>query len=313
MSIFRAKRTVVLFSEAMASVKPKAVVSEPATLVLLRVALRVLCRIWPRAASRIAGELFRRPRRFAMPEREERLIHGAEQLMFSFGELTRIAAWRWGRGPAVILTHGWEGRGAQMAAFAEPLVAAGFSVIAFDAPGHGQSSGSDSSLPHFAWALRRVAAEIGGAHAVVGHSLGCAAATVALRDGLAVKKVVYVAPPLNPADYMRQFGAMFNLTDRVIHGLRERVEERFLRLWSDYSLAAAAPAMRVPLLVIHDTDDEDTAWSGGAKLVELWPGAELLTTSGLGHRRILRDDAVVQAATAFIAGTRPASASPLTP
>lgn len=283
--------------------KPKPVVSDSTTLLLLRAVLRILCRVWPRAASRIAGEIFRRPRRFAMPEREERLIHGAEQLLFSFGEQTRIAAWRWGRGPAVILTHGWEGRGSQMAPFAAPLVAAGFSVIAFDAPAHGQSSGSDSSLPHFAWALRRVAAEIGGAHAVIGHSLGCAATTVALRDGLAVKKVVFVAPPLNPADYMKQFGAMFDLTDRVIRGVSERVEERFLRLWSDYSLATAAPSMTTPLLVIHDTEDEDTSWSGGEKLTRLWPAARLMTTTGLGHRRILRDDEVVRAATAFITGS----------
>lgn len=275
--------------------------SDPSSLVFLRLVLRVLCRIWPRGASRLAGELFRRPRRFAMPEREERLIHGSEQQMFSFGEATQIAVWRWGRGPAVILTHGWEGRGAQMAAFAQPLVDAGFSVVAFDAPGHGQSSGSTSSLPHFAWALRRVAAEIGGAHAVIGHSLGCAATTVALRDGLAVNKVVFIAPPLNPADYMKQFGAMFDLTERVTRGVSERVEERFLRLWSDYSLATAAPKMRTPLLIVHDTEDEDTLWSGGAKLATLWPDAQMMTTTGLGHRRILRDENVVRSAAAFIA------------
>jgi pimeloyl-ACP methyl ester carboxylesterase len=146
-----------------------------------------------------------------------------------------------------------------------------------------------------------VALEVGDVHAVIAHSLGCAAATLAERDGLGAAKLVFVAPPLNPADYLRQFGAMFGLNDEVIDGLQARVEERFLRVWTDYSLARAAPSMKASLLVIHDTEDDDTPWSGGAKLTELWPDSTLITTNGLGHRRILRDPEVVSAAAKFIA------------
>ncbi len=34
---------------------------------------------------------------------------------------------------------------------------------------------------------------------------------------------------------------------------------------------------------------------------QAWPGAQLVTTDGLGHRRILRDPVVVAGATSFIA------------
>ena len=40
----------------------------------------------------------------------------------------RIATWTWGAGPRILLVHGWGGRGGQMGAFVEPLVAQGFSV-----------------------------------------------------------------------------------------------------------------------------------------------------------------------------------------
>ena len=216
------------------------------------------------------------------------------------GPAVTIRGVEWGAGPLVILLHGWEGRGSQLAAFAEPLTRAGFRVATFDAPGHGQSSGRQSSLPHFAWALRGVAAALGEVHGIIGHSLGCAAASLAMSDGLSIRRAVFLAPPLNPEDYTRQFGDMFGLSDDIIHGLRVRIEERFLRKWDDFSLATMAPMMTADLLVVHDRDDLETPWSGGSRLAEIWPRAQLLTTEGLGHRRILRAPDVVEKVAAFL-------------
>lgn len=263
--------------------------------------VRLLSRVSTSAASRVAFELFRTPRRYRVPERERALLQDAEPFELPLSISTTIKGWRWGTGPLVILLHGWEGRGSQLARFAAPLARRGFRVVAFDAPGHGSSSGRQSSLPHFAWSLRGVADAEGAPHAIIGHSLGCAAATLAMRDGLAISKAVFVAPPLNPADYTRQFGAIFGLPDEVIHGLRNRVEERFLRKWDDFSLASMAPGMSAGLLVAHDRDDTETPWAGGARLVDLWPGARLLTTEGLGHRRILREPSIIEEAAGFIA------------
>src|SRR6478735_2928342 len=71
------------------------------------------------------------PRELAYLETARRFV-----LPTSSGEL---AAWQWGEAerPLVGVLHGWEGHGAQLGAFAAPLVAAGFRVLAFDAPGHG--------------------------------------------------------------------------------------------------------------------------------------------------------------------------------
>ena len=67
----------------------------------------------------------------------------------------RVAGWSWGDGPAVYLVHGWAGVGGQLAAFVPPLLAGGFRVVTFDAPGHGASAGRRSSIIHFADALRQ--------------------------------------------------------------------------------------------------------------------------------------------------------------
>ena len=272
----------------------------PPLLAAAAFALGVLEHLSTRAASRLAVELFRTPRRFRTPERERALLADATPFRIRTGVSTQIQAWSWGSGPLVLLAHGWEGRGSQMASFVRPLAEAGFRVVTFDAPGHGASTGRRSSLPHFAWALREVIEATAAPHAIIAHSLGCAAATLAMRDGLMVERAVFLSPPLSPADYTRQFGEMFGLSDSVVEGLRARIEERFLRKWDDYSLANTAPRMTAPLLVIHDREDVETPWTGGARLAELWPGARLMTTAGLGHRRVLREPATVEAATHFI-------------
>jgi pimeloyl-ACP methyl ester carboxylesterase len=272
----------------------------PVSMRLMRGTLRILTSISPGAASRVAMEIFRTPRRFRAPQRELDLLANAEQFDVQLGAHQRIRAWRWGKGPSVFLAHGWEGRGSQMAVFAQPLVDAGHSVITWDAPGHGASDGSRSSLPEFAWALRGLVDRLGTPKAIVAHSLGCAATTLAFSDGLAIDRAVFVSPPLEPLDYTLQFGEMLGLAEPVIDGMRRRVEQRFLRPWSDFSLSSNAPRMTTPLLVVHDRDDMETRYEYGVRLADLWPGATLVTTSGLGHRRILRDSEVVSAVTQFV-------------
>ncbi|HEV7763452.1 MAG TPA: alpha/beta fold hydrolase [Thermoanaerobaculia bacterium] len=274
--------------------------SRPLSLTMIRGALRVLSATAPKVASRVAADLFLTPRRFAAPPREQEILAHGEPFTVPLGAASEVRAWRFGKGPTVILAHGWEGRGSQLTPFVNPLVERGYSVVTFDAPGHGASPGSRSSLPHFAWAVRGVADAIGAPHAIIAHSLGCAAATLALRDGLSVQRLVYIAPPLNPQDYTERFGDILGLDAATIQGMQMRIEERFARKWSDYSLEETARQLTTPLLVVHDRDDRDTYWHEGAALAKAWTGARLLTTQGLGHRRILRDAAVIEEVTRFV-------------
>ena len=49
-----------------------------------------------------------------------------------------------------------------------------------------------------------------------------------------------------------------------------------------------------------DVKDREVPYQEGARLVERWPGAELMSTIGLGHVRILRAPAVVDKAVGFL-------------
>jgi pimeloyl-ACP methyl ester carboxylesterase len=135
---------------------------------------------------------------------------------------------------------------------------------------------------------------------VVAHSFGCAAVTLALRDGFDVERLVFVAPPVDPETYTRRFGAVLGLDAHVVEGMKQRIERRFHRKWTDYSVENTALRMTAPLLVIHDTDDREIPVDGSRRIVESWPSSRLMVTSGLGHRRILRDELVTQTVSGFL-------------
>jgi pimeloyl-ACP methyl ester carboxylesterase len=260
---------------------------------------RVLDRVSPALGAALADRLFFTP----PPPRNSgglRALRKARRFQVRSGVHT-LSAWRWGRGPAVVFLHGWGGRAAQWTSFVGPLVSRGFSVVAFDAPGHGSSGRTLSSAVDFARALERVTAHLGGAHAVVAHSLGSAAAVLALRRGLTCRRLVFLGPASDPPAWVRIFADRLGLSPRLRERMRQRSERRIGVPWSELEVMRHAPAGTASLLVVHDRDDSEVAWSDGAAIASAWPGARLLTTTGLGHNRILRDAAVVAAVADFLA------------
>jgi pimeloyl-ACP methyl ester carboxylesterase len=221
-----------------------------------------------------------------------------------------VVGWSWGDGAPVYLVHGWGGAAAQLGAFVEPLVRAGYRVVAFDAPSHGASAPGPSgprsgTILEFAAALRAVVGVHGPAHAVVAHSLGCSATAVALRDGLVASRAVLVAPFVDVVPYTYGFAGRFGFGERVRARMVRRFERRLGVPMSSFDLTGMARQMTPPpVLVVHDRDDRETTWSGGRDLSRSWPGARLLTTSGLGHRRVLSDPTVVAEVVRFVRGDR---------
>ena len=227
----------------------------------------------------------------------------------------QIAAWRWGErdAPAVILAHGWGGYAAQMRAFVFPLLSAGYRVIAYDQPAHGVSEGRLTGLPDFADALGHIAGYYGGVVGFVGHSLGAAAGALAAAEGkLRFERAVLVSPPADLVGYSRRFARWYWMPEAVRRAMQAAIEERYGVLWHDLEMSRLAHRLTAPALVIHDRDDRRVPWTQGARVAQLWPGARLMSTDGLGHNRILANEAVAHAAADFIAG-RSGVASPAAP
>ena len=57
-----------------------------------------------------------------------------------------------------------------------------------------------------------------------------------------------------------------------------------------------------PTLIVHDRDDPSIPVTDGAAIAAAWPASRLRVTSGLGHRRLLRDPDVVAEVVDFVSG-----------
>jgi pimeloyl-ACP methyl ester carboxylesterase len=209
--------------------------------------------------------------------------------------------------PVVYLVHGWGGWRWQLDGFVAPLIEAGFRVVAFDAPSHGASDPGPSgpgrsTILELADALAAVVADMGPAHAVVAHSLGATAAAFALRGGLPVERAVFLAPMADPLPYTRTFAGRLGFGERVRTRLVDRIERRVGLPLSAFDVPAMAEQVATPpLLLVHDRQDAETGWSDSAAIARFWPRSRLVSTGGLGHRRILRAPAVVAEVVEFVA------------
>jgi pimeloyl-ACP methyl ester carboxylesterase len=228
----------------------------------------------------------------------------------------KLVAESWGDGPPVYLMHGWGGRREQFGAFVRPLADAGFRVIVLDAPGHGESGPGAlgrgrAYMLDFIGALRTAVARYGDAHAVIGHSFGASAAAVAALDGLAVRRLVLIAPVTNVLSGLDIFSRNAGIGPRVRARMPHQIERVARRPVADFDIAArAAECDELPeALVIHDGADKEVPFDNGVLVAAAWPGGRLSATEGLGHKRILRDAGVIAEVTGFVAARagRPAA------
>jgi hypothetical protein len=268
---------------------------------LLPAVFGALERTVPAVAGWWADRLFFTPPRPRLTRRLDTVLASATRFEVPFAD-GYLPAWRWGSGPVVLLVHGWGSRAGHLSAFTAPLVEAGFSPVAFDAPAHGAAPGRRTNVPQMARALATVAKAVGPVHAVVAHSVGAAVTALALRNGLGAERVVFLAPAGDPEGFTRTFAARLGLGPASLKAMRARAERRIGVPFASIDVRALARGQRAPLLVVHDRDDDQIGWSDGLAVAEAWAGAELLATHGLGHHRVLKDGDVVARASAFVAG-----------
>jgi pimeloyl-ACP methyl ester carboxylesterase len=280
-------------------------VSSLRTLKVVWAGARISARFSQRLAGLFAWRLWFTPWRVALSERararEQAWLADTTPLRVPFagGELAGFSA---GRGPAVLLVHGWSDRASRLGAFVEPLVAAGFRVVAVDLPAHGDSPGRMTNAYDAADAVRAAADYVGGVFAVVAHSMGGVETLLALRAGMRVQRVVLLASAVRLEHAVDRFSTMFSLPPKAGAGLTDAINRRFgPRVWEDLSADRIAATLTMPALLFHDSDDQQVDPADAEMLAGAWRGARLVTTAGLGHDRLVRSPEVVAQAVAFLA------------
>lgn len=298
----------------MSEVMEKTTVSKPAVTKQKKVRVPLLMRMirwtFPKVEALAPGyahawfvRLFFTPLRYSIPDHEMEMIRKAARFTVTAGE-HKIECYSWGEGPVVLFVHGWAGRASQFRNFVQRFTEAGYRAVAFDAPAHGLSKGSQTSIVDFKDSILALEKSIGDIQAVVAHSLGGTAGLYALTEGLNVNTVITIATPTIGDEIMSEFSSRLNSSPRAATYLKEFVTKKFGRPFD--ALMASHFVRHIPreidLLILHDDQDKEASLRNARKLMEAYPKATFIKTTGLGHVRILRDVRVIEDCLAFIQG-----------
>ena len=261
--------------------------------------MSVLDRISPALAGQIGWAVFSTP---GTPRPSE-WVRRPDQTQWLRWEGLHLAVHCWeAHGPTVLLAHGWHGRASDLSAMAEPLRARGYRVVAVDFPAHGASTGRRTILPIMARALKAVAAMQPSLHAVVAHSFGGVVTTVALRQGLSCERVVLLGSPADMEPYFATLERTMGMGPRGRLAFRKRLGRVLARAdILGLDIAEMAKELTVPALIVHSTDDREVPVSASRRMAQAWAGSQRVQVEGLGHRRLLRNPAVVNRVVDFIA------------
>ncbi|MEU1466835.1 alpha/beta hydrolase [Streptomyces sp. NPDC005761] len=249
---------------------------------------------------------------FHMPLARSRM-RNSERELFAAADTERLkvngklaVTYRWGDGERpVLLVHGWQSRGSRLADFVPGLLDRGYSVITFDAPGHGDATGRSTTILEYRDIITGLQDRYGEFEAVVAHSLGALGSFFALQDGVRAKRIVTISGVCDYDYLIEEFSSALKLRPRLKAQLHQRVAKNLFpgmpAELTPFSAANTVADMEPPLLIIHDEGDTRIKVDQGRRLAAASGGrARLIITTGLGHRRILGDAEVVRSVLDFV-------------
>ncbi len=278
----------------MAKKQPKTA-QNPAIPKTILATSRMLQSVSPALLTRVLARLFTTPVRHKLPKREMGMDANSRQEMLSVPSIRKkIMTYQIGDSDKkVLLVHGWSGRGTQLVIIAEEFVKAGYSVVSFDAPAHGKSTGKTSIMPEFIASIFEVDKKFGPFDAAVGHSLGGMSILNSIKRGLKVNRAVAIGSGDVIQDIMDEFVMHLRLKPEMGPRLCRYFEKKRHETMDDLSSYRAAKEIDIPVLIIHDENDMEVNVKCAHHIHQHLKNGELMLTKGLGHRKILGDKSVI--------------------
>jgi pimeloyl-ACP methyl ester carboxylesterase len=264
----------------------------------------------PRYATDTTYKLFCTPPKKTVKKRELEIMRQAIASRKNFTRKFKLKRtigeyikYTWGEGPVVLLVHGWGGRASYLASFVLPLVEAGYKVIGFDAPAHGDSSGNRTSMPEISQVISELFMEHGPFQAIIAHSLGGMATGLSMNNGMPfTDHIVTIGAPGSMHFIVDVFNSQLHLSKKLILDLKACICD-FCKMELDYlSLDRNVRNIKASGLIIHDKNDDHIDYRQAINISKNWNDSELYLTEGLGHSNILWDKKVISEVIRFIDG-----------
>ena len=264
--------------------------------------LNLMAPVAPGHTGKLGYKLFGRPIRKKITPEEMQLLNRAEPLHLEYNNI-KIRGYRWGGGSKkILLLHGWQSHSARWKNVIPHLTECGCSVIAIDAPGHGQSGGNFFSAPLYGEVIMKLGEEVGRFHAIAGHSMGAFSTLYAQSQYKKPEadRLVIMATPGEVEDFVTYFRQRLGLNEQSLQTIRDYFQNDVGRTVEEFSITRLAENLDLPGLIIHDKQDRFAPFKYAEQLNQRWDNATLMATEGLGHH--LASKKVVEAMAEFIDG-----------
>lgn len=271
--------------------------------VSVRAGINGLAALSPKLAERPALAIFRRTLGRGVVRDTELGIHrAAVRSTFSVGG-SRVVLYRWGTGERpVLVLHGWQSRASRFSGMVEALLAEGYSVVSFDAPGHGESDGTGATILDYLAAARYLQELYGTFHSIVAHSFGVLSAFYAISRGVRSTSLVALSGVSELGFLVDEFSRKVGLTRAADRALRSTIADRLFAdiddPWTSFDVTRLVEQVALPILVIHDEEDRTVPVNHADRIQDAYgPTVRTVRTTGLGHSimsndRVLRDSVV---------------------
>lgn len=253
-------------------------------------------------AIQFAIKLFVTPIKFPTPNRELNMEKKSKIFPLELPKAKKdFVVYENGNGSKkALLIHGWNGRGTQLVSIAKELLDLGYTVISFDAPGHGKSSKNTTVMTEFiesAFVLERYYKEF---DLVIGHSLGAMSAINALGRGFKSKKAIIIGSGDDVMNIIKDFVKTIGLKEKIAPKLKEIFEMKYNEKVENYTVHEQIKKIEIPVLIIHDKNDLDVPYTASETIHKNAKLSKLLLTEKLGHRKILGDAKVIKQIKEFV-------------
>ncbi|SEP57786.1 alpha/beta hydrolase family protein [Flavobacterium urocaniciphilum] len=263
---------------------------------------RFLYFISPFLAERFARKLFITPIKHKIPKREFHMEEESVQTKLFVPSINKeIVVYSYGNSDKkILLVHGWSGRGTQLVKIADAFKEKGFSTISFDAPAHGKSGTKTTLMLEFIESILEVEKLYGPFEFAIGHSLGGMSILNAVKKGLQVQKAVVIGSGNSVVNIVNTFVEKIGLPNKVAVIMKNNFEKKYQFDMESFSAYVAAKDVKIPVLVVHDNDDDDIPVSEAYHLADNLINKEIMITNKLGHRKILGDSGVINKIIEFL-------------
>lgn len=269
-----------------------------------RAKFKLLEKLSPQKAAQSLLQLFFTP--YVTHANAERppVFHKAEKISFQFNGYS-IHGSRWvnkNNTRTVLVCHGMNSCSYRFDKFIQRLLQHNLNVLAFDAQAHGKSEGKILNAVIYSEIILEIENLFGPVDAILSHSLAGMATCFAMEQTKNThKKIVLIAPATETISAVDNFFKLLHLSQPLRNVFEETIIQTRGKPSAWYSSVRAIQNFKSPVLWIHDTDDDICPYADTIPVQQLGlPHIQFVTTSGLGHNKIYRDQQVQKTVIDFL-------------